>query len=245
MSAKEVHTMEQFGIVQSLTGVLINSVGVLFAGILGVLFKKGLSPKMKDTLMIGLGFCVLYIGISGISADTNITMLVISVSIGAFFGELIDIDRQLNRFAAFVEKKLPFKNENIADGFLSSSLFVCVGAMSIVGGIESGTQGTYQIFLAKTFIDSIVIFVMAATKGLGCCLSAFVALAYQTLVTVSAGYIGKIVTDLTISQMSEIGSLLIIGIAFNLLNIIKVKIGNFILCPFIPVLIFISSQIIK
>lgn len=226
----------------NLTGVLINSGGVLFAGAFGTLFKKGLPKKIKDTLMIGLGLCVLYIGVSGISADTNMMILVLSVSVGAFLGELIDIDSKLNRFGVFVEKNLPIKDENIADGFISSTLFVCVGAMSIVGGIESGTQGTYQIFLAKTFIDSLVVFVMSATKGIGCCLSAFVALLYQTLITVSAGYIAQIVTDLTISQMSEIGSLLIVGIALNLMNITKIKVGNLILCPFVPVLIYLGTQ---
>lgn len=228
----------------NLTGVFINSGCVFFAGILGCLFKKGLSEKVKGTLMIGLGLCVLYIGISGISTDINAITLVLSVSLGAFVGELIDIDEKLNRFGRFVQNKFPVKDEHIADGFISSTLFVCVGAMSIVGGIESGTQGTYQVFLAKTFIDSIVIFVMSATKGAGCCLSAFVALIYQTLITVSAGGIAQIISDLAITQMSVVGSLVIIGIALNLSNITKIKIGNFVLCPFIPAFLSLGEKLL-
>lgn len=150
----------------------------------------------------------------------------------------------LNQFGSFVQNKFPVKDEHIADGFISSTLFVCVGAMSIVGGIESGTQGTYQVFLAKTFIDSIVIFVMSATKGIGCCLSAFVALIYQTLITVSAGGIAQIISDLAITQMSVVGSLVIAGIALNLMNITKIKIGNFILCPFIPAFLSLGEKLL-
>ena len=229
----------------NLTGVFINSGCVFFAGILGSLFKKGLSEKVKDTLMVGLGLCVLYIGMSGISTDINTITLVLSVSLGAFAGESIDIDERLNQFGGFVQNKFPVKDEHIADGFIASTLFVCVGAMSIVGGIESGTQGTYQVFLAKTFIDSIVIFVMSATKGIGCCLSAFVALIYQTLITVSAGGIAQIISDLAITQMSVVGSLVIVGIALNLMNITKIKIGNFILCPFIPAFFGIGGEMIE
>lgn len=226
------------------TGVFINSFCVLLAGIFGSLFKRGLSQKIKNTLMTGLGLCVLYIGINGISIDTNIMILIISISVGAFLGELIDFDSKLNKFGTLLQSKLPIKDDNISNGFISSTLFVCVGAMSIVGGIESGTQGTYNTFLTKTFIDSIVIFIMASTKGIGCCLSSFVALIYQTLITVSAGFIAQIVTDLTISQMSEIGSLLIIGIALNLLNITKIKIGNFILSPFIPFFLYVGDELL-
>lgn len=224
------------------TGVFINSISVFLAGILGSLFKKNISEKMKNALMMGLGLCVLYIGVSGISANTNVIVLVVSISVGVFAGEIIDIDYKLNQFGLLIQKKIAGKGENIADGFISSTLFVCVGAMSIVGGIESGTQGTYNTFLAKTFIDSIVIFIMAATKGKGCCLAAFVALIYQTSITMLAGYIANIVNTSVINQMSEIGSLLIIGISLNLLKVTDIKIGNFILSPFIPVFFSIGKE---
>ena len=226
----------------TLTGVLINSAGVFFAGILGSIFRKGIPDKVKTTLMYGLGLCVLFIGVTGLSPDMSVIVLVLSVAIGSVIGELIDIDKQLGQFGAFVQNKLKSSEDSISDGFISATLFVCVGAMSIVGGIESGTQGTYDTFLAKTFIDSIVVFVMAATKGVGCSLFAVVAFVYQTLLTVSADFISRIVNQRVIDQMSCVGSLLIIGIALNLLNVTKLKIANYIISPFMPVVIM---EIIK
>ena len=225
----------------TLTGVWLNAGGVLLAGILGSFIRRGMPEKLKTALMTGLGLCVLYIGISGISADTDTVVLVLSVSLGMALGTALDLDGKLSWLGELVQQKLPLRDSQVADGFVSSTLFVCVGAMSIVGGIESGTQGTYDTFLAKTFIDSLVVFVMAATKGIGCCLSAFVALFYQAALTLSAGALAKVTTGLVISQMSEIGSLLIVGIALNLLGVTKIKVANLILSPFLPVLFYLGA----
>lgn len=229
----------------TLTGVWLNAGGVLLAGILGSFIRRGMPEKLKTALMTGLGLCVLYIGISGVSADTDTVVLVLSVSLGMALGTALDLDGKLSRLGELVQQKLPLRDSQVADGFVSSTLFVCVGAMSIVGGIESGTQGTYDTFLAKTFIDSLVVFVMAATKGIGCCLSAFVALFYQAALTLSAGALAKVTTELVITQMSEIGSLLIVGIALNLLGITKIKVANLILSPFFPVLFYLGQQIFR
>lgn len=227
----------------TLTGVFINSITVFIAGMLGALIKREISDKLKTSLMVGLGLCVLYIGISGFSSDTNVIVLIISIVIGVFIGEIIDIDKRLYQFGNYMQRKLPFKDDNVADGFVASTLFVCVGAMSIVGGIESGTQGTYDTFLAKSFIDGLVIFILAASKGIGCSFSAFVALTYRLTITLSSGYIAKYISESVISQMSEVGSLLIVGVALNLLNITHIKIGNFILAPYIPVVLFLGQEI--
>ena len=229
----------------TLTGVWLNAGGVLLAGVLGSFIRRGMPEKLKAALMTGLGLCVLYIGISGISADTDTVVLVLSVSLGMALGTALDLDGKLSRLGELIQQKLPLRDSQEADGFVSSTLFVCVGAMSIVGGIESGTQGTYDTFLAKTFIDSLVVFVMAATKGIGCCLSAFVALFYQAALTLSAGALAKVTTGLVISQMSEIGSLLIVGIALNLLGITKIKVANLILSPFLPVLFYLGQQMFR
>ncbi|GBF70235.1 hypothetical protein LAWASA_2964 [Lawsonibacter asaccharolyticus] len=225
----------------TLTGVWLNTGGVLLAGILGSFIRRGMPEKLKTALMTGLGLCVLYIGISGVSVDTDTVILVLSVSLGMALGTALDLDGKLSWLGELVQRKFPLRDSQVADGFVSSTLFVCVGAMSIVGGIESGTQGTYDTFLAKTFIDSLVVFVMAATKGIGCCLSAFVALFYQAALTLSAGALAKVTTELVISQMSEIGSLLIVGIALNLLGITKIKVANLILSPFLPVLFYLGA----
>ena len=64
---------------------------------------------------------------------------------------------------------------------------------------------------------------------------------FQAALTLSAGALAKVTTELVISQMSEIGSLLIVGIALNLLGITKIKVANLILSPFLPVLFYLGA----
>lgn len=219
----------------TLTGVFLNAGGVFAAGVLGALIRRGIPDRLRRALMLGLGLCVLYLGVSGFSAETDAIVLVSSVTVGVLLGEGIDIDGRLRRSGAFLQRVLPLRDGQIADAFVTSTLFVCVGAMSIVGGIESGTQGTYDTFLAKAVIDAIVVFLLATSKGVGCALAAVVALVYQTAITLCAGWIAGLVDAVVIDQMSEIGSLLIVGIALDLLDIVHLRIGNYVLAPFLPV----------
>ena len=228
----------------TLTGVWINSGGVLLAGLLGSLCRRGIPEKVKSPLLVALGLCVLYIGISGVSAETSVIVLVLSVAVGALGGEVADIDGKLNRLGLLVQQKLPLRDENIAEAFVTSTLFVCAGAMSVVGGIESGTQGTYDTYLAKALIDSIVVFFMAAAKGIGCCLSAVAALLYQALLTVCAGGLARIVTDAALAQMSQIGALLIMAIGLNLMGVTRIKAGNLLPALAVPILLDVGRRLL-
>ncbi len=222
----------------TMTGVIINGGGIFAAGILGALIRKGIPEKLKAGLMTGLGLCVLYSGAVGFSKETDLLVLTFSVALGVIIGELFDFDGHLNRFGAFVQKKVSMKDSNFADGFVSASLFVCVGAMAIVGAIESGTKGTINTYLAKSFIDILIVFLMATNKGAGCAFAGIVCFLYEALLTLYSGWIATVVNETVISQMSEVGSLLVAAIALNILGITHIKVANFILAPFMPVVIY-------
>jgi uncharacterized protein len=224
------------------TGVILNALGVLFAGLLGSWIKRGIPERMKEPLLHALGLCVLYVGVTGFSAKTNVTVLVFSIAFGVLVGEWLNIEGHLNQLGGALQRVLPFHDEHLTESFVSSSIFICVGAMSIVGGIESGTQGTYQIYQAKAFIDILIIFLFATTKGVGCALASVSVFLYEAAITLMAHGIAGIVNDTVLSQMSEIGSLLIAGIGLNLLDITKLRIGNFVLAPFLPVAIYAAQK---
>ncbi len=222
----------------TIMGAAINGIGIFAAGILGALIKKGMPERIKDSLMTGLGLCVLYSGAIGFSSDTDLLVLTVSVALGVIIGEALDFDGHLNRFGSFIERKVSSRDNNFADGFVSASLFVCVGAMAIVGAIESGTKGTYNTYLAKSFIDILIVFLMATTKGPGCAFAGIICFIYEALLTLGSGFIASIVNETVLSQMSQVGSLLVVAISLNLLNITHIKVASFLLAPFVPVLIY-------
>lgn len=224
------------------TGVLFNTVGVFLAGLAGSLCKKGIPGKVDETILNGLGLCVLAIGIMGLFAADNVMILIVSVTAGTVVGEMLRLDERMNRLGALAERYFPFGGrDSIAEGLVTGTFFVCVGAMSITGAIESGTQGTWHIFFAKTLIDSLVIFTMSTSKGIGCGLSAFIALIYQSGLTLGANYITLYASQTVISEMSQVGSILIIGIALNMLGVTRIRIGSFLPAPFFPIVLHAIS----
>ncbi|MGG7060791.1 DUF554 family protein, partial [Clostridium tertium] len=119
------------------------------------------SQKVSDTIMNGLALCVVYIGISGALKGENTLLTIICIALGALVGELIDIDKWLNNLGEKIELKVnkgkdkEKENISISQGFVSASLIFCIGAMSIVGSLQSGLTGNHETLLAKSVIDGI------------------------------------------------------------------------------------------
>lgn len=220
-------------------GTIVNCIAVIVGSLIGLIFKKGLPKRLGDTVMHGLALCVMYIGISGAFDGNNVLISIISIAAGAVIGELLDLDGRLNRLGIKIENK--FKNkentDSIAEGFVTASILFCVGAMAIVGSIQSGMTGNHQTLYAKSLMDGIASIVLASGMGIGVMLSAALVLLYQGIITICSGFISVLLTDTVIAEMTAAGSLLIIGLSLNMLGITKLKIMNYIPAVFIPIIL--------
>ena len=233
-------------------GTIINFVGVIIAGVLGALVKKGIPKRITETVIYAVGVCVVFIGIDGaleaapIISETDynglakILIMIISMAVGALLGELIDVDRLITKLgntleARFASDAADSQKGNFAKGFVSCSILFCVGAMAVNGGIEDG-MGSPDILIAKTVIDCISCFLMAASLGIGCAFSALTLLVYQGAFALLGMFLSTsgIVPASTITYMSVTGSLIIILIGTNMLGATKVKTANMIPAIFMP-----------
>lgn len=222
------------------SGAVINFVLVLIGSFIGLIFKKGIPEKLKNALFIGMALCVLLIGVDGmLEGKYNIIVVIISMALGAVIGELIDIDKWVNKLAKKIESKFS-KNSNskIAEGFVAATLLFCVGAMTVVGSINSGISGDNATLYSKSLIDCIAAIPLTATYGLGVMLSSVAVLAIEGFLTLFALFISPILTEEIIIHMSTIGSMLIVALSLNMLGITKIKVMNYIPAIFLPILIF-------
>jgi hypothetical protein len=225
-----------------LSGVIVNSVAVGFGSLLGVFFKNKFNKKVIDTVMNSMGLCVLYIGISGSLKDQNILITIGSMALGSILGELIDIDGRLRKLGILVEAKFksnPDEKGSLVEGFLSSTMVICVGAMAIVGSLQSGLSNNHEILYAKAFIDLFVVFAMSATMGIGVFFSGFLILFYEGTIVLFAEIISPFLSTVVIDKITCVGSLVIMAIGFNILGITKIKVANLSLAPFIPIFIYL------
>ncbi|MEG2936010.1 MAG: DUF554 domain-containing protein [Clostridium sp.] len=222
-------------------GTIVNTVSVIVGGVIGLVVKKGVSKRFSDIVMNGLALCVLYIGISGALKGHNTMVIIFSIVIGAIIGEAVDLDKRVRDLGDVIEKKFKSgdKNVSIAEGFVTASLLFCVGAMTIVGSLQSGLTGNHEMLFTKSILDGVASILFAASLGVGVLFSAAFVLIYQGSITLLAQFISPYLSDIVIAEMTCVGSLLIIGLGLNMLNVTKLKIMNYIPAIFLPILIYL------
>lgn len=221
------------------SGAFVNFILVILGSVIGMLLKKGIPEKVQKTLISAVALCVLYIGVTGIfESDINALVIIISMALGAVIGQVLDLDGLLNKFAGKIESKFKSGDENgkIAEGFVSATLLFCVGAMTIVGSIESGVSGDNATLYSKSVIDCISAAVMASSLGFGVMLSGIGVLVIEGGLTLLANVVEPALTTYVVSHISVIGSLLIIAIALNMLKITNIKVMNIVPAVFLPLL---------
>ncbi len=217
--------------------VVINIVTVLLGGTLGLILGRRFPQKLADTVMQGLALCVLYIGISGALDGQNTLITIISVAVGGALGELLDIDGKLNALGEALEDKFGGGQTSLAEGFVSASMLFCVGAMAIVGSLQSGLVGDHSIIIAKSVIDGIAAVLLASSLGAGVLFAAAAVGIYQGAIVLLAEWVQPLLSDAAIAEMSCAGSLLIVALSLNMLKLTKIKVANFIPAIFLPVLL--------
>ena len=232
-------------------GTIVNALAVIGGCIIGLILKEKLTEKMSNTIMSGLALCVLYIGISGALKGQDTLIIIICIAVGALVGEIIDIDKRLNDLGNFIENKINLKKKNkdsekisISEGFVTSSLLFCVGAMAVVGSLESGLQGNHSTLFAKSILDGVSSIIFASSLGIGVMLSSVAILVYHGSITLLAGCLSSVLTDTVIGNMSAIGSILIMGLGTNMIGASKIKVANLLPAIFLPIIIYLVQILI-
>lgn len=211
----------------SIIGTLINVAAVLIGGGVGLLLKGGIPKNISESIIRAIGLCVCIIGISG-AIKGDAMLLVVSLAFGSVTGELLRIEDGLNRLGEMLQKKLVRKGDNsdFAEGFVTATLLFCVGAMAILGSIESGLNGDRNTIMTKSILDGVSAMVLASTFGFGVLFSAAVILVYQGSIELFAGYLQNVLTEELTAQISATGSVMILGIGLNMVLAAKIKVAN-------------------
>ena len=242
-----------------LTGTIVNALAVLAGSAAGLLLtwlagrfsshlpagSASLGQRLQTIIMQGVALCVLFIGISGSFKGSNTLIAILSMVIGAIIGELLDLDKRMRALGDWVQKKTEHlvKSGNtgpsISDGFVTASLLFCVGAMAIVGALQDGLTGDHATLFAKSLLDSISSIVFAASLGVGVAFSAVAVFLYQGIIALAASFLSPFLGDAVIAEMTCVGSLLILALGLNMLDLTKIKVMNLVPAIFLPIVIYL------
>lgn len=231
-----------------MSGVIVNTLTVIIGSITGLLFKKGIPKKITDAIMIGLGFCTVSIGISGLVNDVNTIILIISIVLGAAIGTALDIDSKINHIGDYLSKKFKANDDkvSVSEGFVTACLLFCIGSMTIVGSLNAGISGDNKMLYTKALLDLISSTMLSASLGIGVLFAAAFVFVFQGALVLLAQYIAPFLTPETIAQLNGAGSLLIFALGLNIVGITKIKIANYLPAIIIaPIITFIYAFIMN
>jgi uncharacterized membrane protein YqgA involved in biofilm formation len=218
-------------------GTLLNVTTVLLGGTIGLLFGSRLPDRLRKTVISGLGLFTLAYGIFNFLKTQNSLVVLGSLLIGALLGEWWKIENGLQFFGEWLERRFTRQSTGIQEspsnnrfvrGFLTASLVFCIGPMAILGSIQDGLKGDYNLLAIKSVMDGFAAMAFASTLGVGVLFSAIVILFYQGGISLLASHLNAIVTPPMMSEMTAVGGVLLLGIAISsLLEIKPIRVGNF------------------
>ncbi len=218
-------------------GTIVNALAIIIGTSIGLFIKNGIPKRISSTIMQGIALCVILIGILGSIKTNDILCVTVSMFLGGIIGTLLDIESKVTRLGNFLQGKFAKKGSSkFSEGFITASLLFCVGAMAVVGSIESGINGNNSILYSKSLLDGISSIIFAGTFGYGVYFSALAVLVYQGTITVLASFFQGILSTAIITELSAVGGLLILSLGINILFDKKLQVANFLPAIFIPIL---------
>ncbi len=210
-------------------GVLINAGAVILGSLVGMLLRRGIPKRVADAVMLGIGACVVAIGIQGIFEGGNILISLASMASGAIVGTLLDIDGRLNRLGDRVGKAFSSGGQasSLAEGFVTASLVFCVGAMTIVGCLNAGLKGDNEMLITKACIDCIAAMMLSVSLGIGVMFSSVFVFVSQGSLVLLAKLVAPLLSEAAIGEMTAVGSLVILLLGLNLLGLSRFKVADY------------------
>jgi len=227
-------------------GTIVNTLAVVIGSGIGLVIKGGLKERYQQIIMQALGLATMFIGASGAMSgmlkvvdggiETQGSMLLIgSLVFGALVGEFFNIELRLEQLGTWLKSKVHLKNDTtFVEGFVTSALVICVGAMAIVGSLQDGLQGDPSTLFAKAILDFIIVMVFASTLGIGVTFSALPLFVYQGSITLFSSFLRPFLTETVILNLSFVGSVLIFAVGINLCFGNKIKVANLLPAMIIP-----------
>ena len=216
-----------------MTGTIINIAAVLIGGTLGTLIGGRLPARVHETVIWTLGLFTIALGVKLTLESQNALITLGSALVGGLLGEWWNLDSLLRRLGAWLEGRFARSSSSegaarFIKGFVSASLIFCVGPLAILGSIQDGLTGNYQILAVKSLLDGFGALAFSASLGVGVLFSALIILVYQGALSLLAAQAQSLLTTPMITEMTAVGGLLIMAIGFgSLLELRPIRVANY------------------
>lgn len=217
-----------------LLGSAVNGIAIVIGGLIGLFAGKLLPERIRTALVPTMSLVTIGIAVPGMMKTGNLLIPILSMVIGTFIGELIDIDGALQKLSNKLQSK--FKGSSVAEGFFTCSLVFAVGAVAVMGALDSGLKGDHNLLYAKALMDGTAAIAFAAALGLGVVFSSVTVFVVEGGIALLAGLVADLLSTAVINEISFVGSLLIVGISLNMMGATKLRILNMVPALVLPII---------
>ena len=220
-----------------MTAALINAGAVMIGGLLGLLLRGRITKDSEETVSTAVGLVTLVLGMDMALSGGTLLIVIPALVLGGLMGTALGVEKGILKAGDSLRRIVSPGDEGglFARGFLDATVLFCVGPMTVVGSIEAGLKGNYDVIFTKTAMDASIAVIMAAGLGAGVAASAISILVVQGAITLAAGALSPVVTDGVLEEIGSLGGYLVLMISLNLLNVKRVKTGNYL--PAIPLIV--------
>lgn len=213
-----------------LLGTVVNGLLIIIGTLIGKLLHR-IPESMKTTVMYAIGLSVMVLGLQMGLKSENFLIVIISLVMGAVLGEWMQLEEKLNSLGLWLEKKIGSSGKgSISEGFVTATLIFVIGAMAIIGALDSGIRGDHDVLYTKAMIDGFTSIILTTTLGIGVIFSAIPVMLYQGLIALFATQIDRFIPqalmDQFIVEMTATGGIMIFAIGLNLTGMVKIKVAN-------------------
>lgn len=214
-----------------LLGTVVNGAAIIAGTLIGTVSSR-IPEQMKTTIMQGLALVVSVIGLQMAMKSEQFLIVIGSLVLGGILGEYWNLEGKLNNLGKWIERKTGAASEgSVAQAFVTATLVYVVGAMAILGALDSGLRNDHSILFTKSLIDGFTAIMFTATLGYGVLFSAIPVMLYQGVLALFAAQINQFVPqallDAFIAEVTSAGGIMILAIGLNLLGIVKIRVANF------------------
>lgn len=214
-----------------MTGTFLNIATVIIGGIIGLIFGARIPDKLKETVIAGMGLFTAAMGLQMFLKTENPLIVLGSLLIGTLLGEWRRIEDGLQNLGKYLEKRFSKSDDDGSNkfvrGFLTASLLFCVGPMMILGSIQDGLTGDYNLLAVKSVLDGFASLAFTSTLGVGVMFSTIVIFFFQGGISLFASQLNAIISSSMMNELTATGGVILLGLAVSsLLEIKKIRVGN-------------------
>ena len=207
-------------------GTFVNSSAILVGSLIGIAAGRRVPDRLKTIVMQGLGLSVMLIGLQMALTGKEIIVTVACLLIGGITGEIINIEKKLEKMGEQIKRRFRSESATFVQGFVSASLLYLTGAMMIIGSIQDGTTGDPHTLYIKAMLDGVASMALASSMGIGVAFSALSVLIVQGGITLLAAHLLFLKNPAVLDAITATGGVLILAIGINLLDLQRIRVGN-------------------